>query len=71
MFHSNCRAAKLADIIIGKECWLAYGVVVLPGTSVGDGAVVGARAVVTRHLEPLSINVGTPAKKLRMRGEDA
>ncbi|WP_338667727.1 acyltransferase [Pseudodesulfovibrio methanolicus] len=65
------QGSESADITIGKECWLAYGVVVLPGATIGDGAVVGARAVVTKDLAPLSVNVGTPAKKLRMRGTGA
>ncbi len=55
-------------IHIGRDCWLAYGVVVLPGCTIGDGAVVGASAVVTRDLEPMSINVGNPARKIGQRG---
>jgi acetyltransferase-like isoleucine patch superfamily enzyme len=55
------------DIVIGRDAWLGAKVVVLPGVSIGDGAIVGAAAVVTRDVPPLSIAVGVPAKVVGKR----
>ncbi len=56
-----------APIAIGNDCWLGYGVVVLPGKSIGDGAVVGAYALVNKDIEPYTVNVGNPARQIRKR----
>ena len=52
---------------IANDVWIGHGVVVLPGVSIGNGAVVGASAVVTRDVAPYEIVAGVPAKKLRDR----
>ena len=56
---------KHAPIAIGHDVWLGTGVVILPGTVIGDGAVVAANSVVTRHVEPYTIVGGTPARPIR------
>lgn len=56
-----------ADIAIGNDAWLCTNVVVLPGVSIGAGAVVGANSVVTRDCEPYGIYVGSPARKIGER----
>lgn len=48
-------------VTIGRGAWVALGALVMPGVKVGDGAVVGARAILTRDAEPWSIYVGHPA----------
>ena len=52
-------------ITIEDDAWLRSGVVVLPGVRIGEGAVVGANAVVTHDVEPYTIVAGVPAHFLR------
>lgn len=52
---------------IGHDVWLGYESLVLSGVTVGHGAVVGARAVVTRDVPPYAIIAGNPAKVIRSR----
>lgn len=51
-------------IHIGTNVWIGRGAVVLAGVSIGDGAVVGANAVVTRSVEPGAVVGGVPARPL-------
>lgn len=55
------------DVIIGDNVWIGDNVVILPGVRVGDGAVIGACSVITKDVEPYSINVGIPSKLIRYR----
>ena len=55
------------DIVVGNDVWIGYEAVVLAGVTIGDGAVVGARAVVTRDVPPYTIVGGVPAKPIRRR----
>jgi acetyltransferase-like isoleucine patch superfamily enzyme len=57
--------------VIGNDVWIGKGATVLTGLTVGDGAVVGARAVVTRSVPPYAIVVGIPARILRYRFDGA
>lgn len=52
---------------IGNDVWIGMNVVILPGIRVGDGAVLGAGAVVTKDVEPYAIVGGVPAKIIRYR----
>lgn len=54
-------------ITIGHDTWLGHGAVVMPGVSIGNGAVIGANAVVTHDVPPYAIAVGVPARVIRMR----
>ncbi|MFN0085245.1 MAG: acyltransferase [Blastocatellia bacterium] len=56
-----------APIVIGRNAWLGRGVTVLPGIRIGEGAVVGANAVVTRDIPAGAIVAGIPAKPLIAR----
>jgi len=58
------------DIIIGNDVWLGANVVVLPGVTIGDGAIVGAGSVVTKSIEPYTVVTGIPAKELKKRPND-
>jgi len=55
-------------IKVGRDVWCGAGVVILPGITIGDGAVVGANSVVTRDVEPMSIVGGAPARLIGRRG---
>ena len=58
------------DIVIGNDVWIGYEAVVMAGVTIGDGAVIGARAVVTRDVPPYTIVGGVPAKEIRKRFPD-
>ena len=55
------------DIIIGNDVWIGYDAVIMAGVHIGDGAIIGTRAVVTKDVEPYSIVGGVPAKGIRKR----
>lgn len=55
------------DIIIGNDVWIGYEAVVLAGVTIGDGAIIGTRAVVTKDVPPYTIVGGVPAKPIRQR----
>jgi acetyltransferase-like isoleucine patch superfamily enzyme len=54
-----------APITIERDAWLGTGVVVLPGITIGEGAIVGSNSVVTRDVEPYTIVSGLPARPMR------
>jgi hypothetical protein len=54
-------------VTLGHDVWMGFGAVVLPGVTVGTGAVIAARAVVTRDVAPYQIVGGTPAKPIGER----
>ena len=56
-------------IVVEDDAWLSVNVVVLDGVRIGQGAVVGAGAVVTKDIPPNAIASGVPARVLRMRNE--
>ena len=57
-------------IVIGNDVWIGYEAVILAGVTVGDGAVIGARAVVTKDVPPYTIVGGVPAKPIRRRFDE-
>lgn len=58
------------DIVIGNDVWIGYEAVVLSGVTIGDGAIIGTRAVVTKDVPPYTIVGGIPAKPIRRRFSD-
>ena len=58
------------DTVIGNDVWIGSEAVVMPGITIGDGAVIGTRAVVTRDVAPYSIVGGNPAKEIRKRFDE-
>lgn len=58
------------DVTIGNDVWLGIGCTILSGVHIGDGAVVAARAVVTRDVEPYAIVAGNPARIVRWRFDE-
>jgi len=67
-FFAERRAAK---VVIGNDCWIGHGAIILPSVTVGDGAVIAAGAVVSRNVAPYSIVGGVPARPIRKRFSDA
>ena len=63
--------APAGDTIVGNDVWIGSEAIVMPGVRIGDGAVIGTRALVTRDVEPYAIVGGNPAKVIRKRFADA
>lgn len=66
---ANVTAAwdNKGDIVIGNDVWIGYEAVIMPGVTIGDGAIIGTRAVVTKDVAPYTIVGGVPAKPIRKR----
>ena len=58
------------DIVVGSDVWIGYEAEKLSGVHIGDGAIIGARAVVTKDVAPYTIVGGVPAKPIRRRFDD-
>ena len=58
------------DIVIGSDVWIGYEAVIFAGVTIGDGAIIGTRAVVTKDVPPYTIVGGVPAKPIRKRFSD-
>ena len=63
-------SAQFKPINIGSHVWICTGAIILPGVSIGDGAVVAAGAVVSKDVPPFTVVGGVPAKVIRTRRED-
>lgn len=58
------------DIVIGNDVWIGYEAVIMAGVTIGDGAIIGTRAVVTKDVPPYTIVGGVPARLIRKRFPD-
>lgn len=58
------------DTVVGHDVWLGYGTLVMPGVTIGDGAIVASGSVVTSDIPPYAIAGGNPAKVIRRRYSD-
>ena len=54
-------------VSIGNDVWIGSYVLIMDGVTIGDGAVIGLGSLVNKDIEPYSINVGFPAKKVDYR----
>lgn len=63
-FLMQYGVSKAGRVVIRKGAWLGVGAVLLPGSEIGTGAIVGANAVVTKNVEPFAIVAGVPARKI-------
>ena len=57
------------DVVVGSNVWIGFGAQILRGVTVGDNAIVGASAVVTRDIPANAVVAGSPARVVRMRPE--
>ena len=55
------------DIIVGNDVWIGYEAVILAGVTIGDGAIIGTRSLVTKDVPPYTIVGGMPARPIRKR----
>lgn len=60
--YNHIRKHRVEEVVIGDNVFLGYGAIVLPGVKIGNGAIVGAGAVVTRDVAAYSVVIGNPAK---------
>lgn len=58
------------DVVIGNDVYIGFEAMVMSGVTIGDGAVIGARTVVTRDVPPYAIVAGSPARLVRYRFEE-
>jgi maltose O-acetyltransferase len=63
-------ADRGGDVIIANRVWIGCRALVLPAVDIGEGAVVGAGAVVTKNVDSFSIVAGNPARKIGERNRD-
>jgi virginiamycin A acetyltransferase len=59
------------DTVIGNDVWIGRDAVIMPGVSIGDGAIVGSHAVVAKDVPPYAVVVGNPGRVAKMRFDDA
>ncbi|HKJ35521.1 MAG TPA: CatB-related O-acetyltransferase [Solirubrobacterales bacterium] len=64
-------APSRGDTVIGNDVWLGYSALVMPGVTIGSGAVVAAGSVVTRDVPPYAVVGGNPAQVMKMRFGEA
>lgn len=62
---------KKGDTVIGNDVWIGMDAVIMPGVTIGDGAIVSARSVIVKDVEPYTIVGGNPATFLKKRFDDA
>jgi len=63
-------ADRGGEVVIGHRVWIGYRAIILPGVEIGESAVVGAGAVVTKDVAPFTIMAGNPARKIGERSRD-
>jgi len=66
-FPKKTPPTEIKKVEIGHDVWIGHGAFILPGVKVGHGAVIGARAVVTKDVPPYAVVVGVPAKVKKYR----
>jgi len=64
-YHSNDFESYVAPVIIERNAWVAIGAIILPGVTIGEGAVVAAGSLVTKNVEPHTLVSGNPARVIK------
>lgn len=65
VYHKNLTKAYVAPVIIKKNAWIAINVTILPGVTIGKGAIIASGSVVTKDIPANTIWGGVPAKQIR------
>lgn len=68
--NSKSGFKRSGDTVIGNDVWIGTEAVVMPGVSIGDGSIIGTRAIVTKDIPPYSVVVGNPGKVIKRRFSD-
>jgi len=68
--HVNSAWDNRGDIVVGNDVWIGYEAIILSGVHIGDGAIIGTRAVVTKDVPPYTIVGGIPAKEIKKRFDE-
>ena len=66
-YPSHFQYPFKGNTIVGNDVWIGYNVTIMPGVHIGDGAIIGTNALVTKDIEPYTIVGGNPAKEIRRR----
>lgn len=66
-YHELSLPDTAASVIIDDFVWIGARSVILPGVTIGEGAVIGANSVVTHHIPPYTVAVGSPARVIKER----
>jgi virginiamycin A acetyltransferase len=61
---------RKGDTMVGNDVWIGYDSMIMPGVTIGDGAIVATRSVVVSDVPPYAIVGGNPAKVIRRRFSD-
>ncbi|SEH31211.1 Hexapeptide repeat of succinyl-transferase [Selenomonas sp. KH1T6] len=72
-YHGNSSGSEIRHnppVVIGNDVWIGFNALIVPGVTIGDGAVVAAGAVVTKDVLPYTIVGGVPARPIRKRFDD-
>lgn len=69
-YNSPSFATSGGPIVIGDRAWISFRATILPGVTIGEGAVVAANSVVTKNVAPFTVVGGIPAKKIGQRTAD-
>ncbi|WP_291297149.1 CatB-related O-acetyltransferase [Elioraea sp.] len=69
--RGDVDATTRGGVVIGNDVWIGARAMVLSGLTVGDGAVIGAGAIVTRDVPAYAVVAGNPARQLRLRFDEA
>ncbi|KXF78801.1 chloramphenicol acetyltransferase [Paramesorhizobium deserti] len=59
------------DTVVGNDVWIGMNATIMPGVTIGDGAIIATRSVVSRDVPPYAIVAGNPARVVRMRFDEA
>jgi acetyltransferase-like isoleucine patch superfamily enzyme len=67
--HLDEQGSRNAAVVIGDDAWIGTRAIILPGITIGSGAIIGAGAVVTKDVPPNAIAAGVPARVMGSRSE--
>lgn len=69
-YHITGHPKSKGNVHIGNDVWIGREAIIMSGVTIGDGAVIGSRAIVTKAVPPYAIVAGNPARIIRMRFDD-
>lgn len=64
-YHAHCMEAFVAPTVVGRNAWVGVNSTLLPGITIGEGAIVAAGAVVTHDVPPRTLVAGVPARVIK------